>query len=209
MGIRLLLDFLKSDSTALLPSPSMAESSPPHSCSSTSTLPGWWWWASRNSAQGASSSAGFQWCTAGPPMCSGGIEETVTKRTQRCPLGLSCYTPESGKNNRGWGMRTGSSVLPWGRTLRTYTLPCLHWPTSLHRWGELEEVQLWWGLAETGELRGVDHPATKFCQNKTLYPVKIKIADRVKKGKSVNLNMKKISWAQCLVPRGKSLHKGS
>ena len=106
--------------------------------------PGWWWWASRNSAQGASSSAGFQRRTAGPPMSSGGIEETVKKRTPRCPLGPSCYTPESRKNNRGWGMRTGSSVLP-----RTYTLPRLPWPTSLHRWGELEEVQLWWGLAET------------------------------------------------------------
>ena len=85
---------------------------------------------------------------------------------------------------------------------------CLGQPVCIDE-GSLKKFNCGGVLQRPGEWRGVDHPATKVCQNKTLYPVKIKIADRVKKGKSANLKMKKISWAQCLVPRGEGLHKGS
>ena len=69
---------------------------------------------------------------------------------------------------------------------------CIDQPVCIDE-GSLKKCNCGGVLQRPGELRGVDHPATKVCQNKTLYPVKIKIADRVKKGKSVNLNMKKIS----------------
>ena len=167
---------------SVLPSPSMAamaESSPPNSCSSTWTLPGWWWWRLWRKE--------LSDVPLVLPATLQNLERTI--EDEECAQALASY-------------HEAEQFEP------IHCHVCLGQPVCIDE-GSLKKFNCGGVLQRPGEWRGVDHPATKVCQNKTLYPVKIKIADRVKKGKSANLKMKKISWAQCIVPRGEGLHKGS